>query len=80
MTVHGSYDHGTVSFTMDRMLPGEIAYRLNEHGICVRSGYHCAPIAHRTLGTAENGTVRVSFGYGNRAADVDRFLDIFHKI
>lgn len=80
VTVHGSYDHGTVSFTMDRMLPGEIAYRLNEHGICVRSGYHCAPIAHRTLGTAENGTVRVSFGYGNRAADVDRFLDIFHKI
>lgn len=80
VTVHGAYDRGTVSFTMDRMLPGEIAYRLNKHGICVRSGYHCAPVAHQTLGTVANGTVRVSFGYGNRAADVDRFLDIFHKI
>ena len=80
VTVHGAYDRGTVSFTKAGALPGEIAYRLNAHGICVRSGYHCAPVAHRTLGTVETGTVRVSFGYGNRAADVDRFLDIFHKI
>lgn len=80
VTVHGAYDRGTVSFTKAGMLPGEVAYRLNERGVCVRSGYHCAPVAHRTLGTVENGTVRVSFGYGNRAADVDRFLDIFHKI
>ena len=80
VTVHGAYDRGTVSFTKMGLPPGEIAHRLNAHGICVRSGYHCAPLAHKTLGTAENGTVRVSFGYGNRAADVDRFLDIFHKI
>ena len=80
VTVHGPYTHGTVSFTKDNMLPSEIAHRLNAHGICVRSGYHCAPIAHQTLGTMENGTVRVSFGYGNHAADVDRFLDTFHKI
>ena len=80
MAVHGAYDRGTVSFTKMGLPPGEIAHRLNAHGICVRSGYHCAPLAHKTLGTAENGTVRVSFGYGNRAADVERFLDIFHKI
>lgn len=80
VAVHGAYDRGTVSFTKMGLPPGEIAHRLNAHGICVRSGYHCAPLAHKTLGTAENGTVRVSFGYGNRAADVERFLDIFHKI
>ena len=38
----------------------EAAARLSERGICVRSGLHCAPLAHRSAGTLETGTVRLS--------------------
>ena len=38
----------------------EAAARLSEKGICVRSGLHCAPLAHRSAGTLETGTVRLS--------------------
>ena len=38
-----------------------IAQRLGERGICVRSGLHCAPLAHESAGTLSTGTVRFSF-------------------
>lgn len=44
---------------------------LDSCGICVRSGFHCAPLAHRTLGTPKHGAVRVSFGIYNTPADLD---------
>lgn len=49
----------------------EVARLLAADGICTRGGYHCAALAHRTLGTPEGGAVRVSFGYDNTLADVD---------
>jgi selenocysteine lyase/cysteine desulfurase len=39
----------------------EAAGLLSERGICLRSGLHCAPLAHRTAGTLETGTLRMSF-------------------
>ena len=41
-----------------------------EYDILVRSGVHCAPLAHQTLGTYPEGTIRVSFGYFNTLEDV----------
>lgn len=38
------------------------AQLLGENGICVRPGLHCSPLAHRTAGTFDTGTVRMSFG------------------
>lgn len=38
-----------------------LAEKLSEKGICVRSGLHCAPLAHKSAGTLESGTVRLSF-------------------
>lgn len=53
-----------VSFTIDGVSPSEISYRLDEEfGILARPGLHCAPSAHRTIGTFPEGTVRFSFGY-----------------
>ena len=53
-----------VSFTIDGVSPSEISYRLDEEfGILTRPGLHCAPSAHRTIGTFPEGTVRFSFGY-----------------
>jgi selenocysteine lyase/cysteine desulfurase len=52
-----------VSITIaDRDL-GEIALELNRRDICTRVGLHCAPAAHRSLGTlASGGTLRFSLG------------------
>jgi selenocysteine lyase/cysteine desulfurase len=52
--------------------------RLEEHfaqrGLCVRAGQHCAPMALDALG-APDGTLRVSFGPGNREQDLSAFLE-----
>ena len=49
-----------------------ITYELEQrYGILVRCGLHCAPSAHRSLGTFPRGTVRFSLGYANTVADVD---------
>jgi cysteine desulfurase family protein len=61
----------TMSLVSDRMDPDRIAFQLDRsYGIAVRSGLHCAPWAHRTLGTLETGAVRFGVGYGNTAEDV----------
>lgn len=48
-----------------------VAGELGRQGICVRAGLHCAPFAHRALGTPKDGAVRISFGPFNTLADVD---------
>ena len=64
-------------FSLD--FPGQdnaaVAARLEEEfGILIRCGLHCAPNAHRTLGTFPRGTVRLSFGWFNTAEDADAAL------
>lgn len=54
----------------------EVAFELDEtYGIMTRVGLHCAPNAHKTLGTFPTGTIRFSFGAFNTAEDVDAALD-----
>ncbi len=65
--VHGHTDPvkrtGLVSFTIDGMSPSDISFDLDErYNIMSRPGLHCAPSAHRTMGTFPDGTVRFSFG------------------
>jgi selenocysteine lyase/cysteine desulfurase len=49
---------------------------LNQKGIAVRGGLHCAPTAHKTLGTLQKGAVRLSFGAFNTKNEVENFLKI----
>jgi selenocysteine lyase/cysteine desulfurase len=50
----------------------EIAARLfDNYGIMTRCGLHCAPRAHKTLGTYPQGTVRFSFGWSNTRDEID---------
>lgn len=52
--------------TFESVLPGEAGKTLKEKfSILVRTGLHCAPIAHKTLGSFPDGTVRFSIGYFN---------------
>jgi len=48
--------------------------------MCVRVGLHCAPDAHRTIGTFPVGTVRVSPGWFNTHEEIDRFLAAVHSL
>ena len=52
---------GVLSLRIRDMDCDEAAQFLSERGICLRSGLHCAPLAHRTAGTLETGTLRMSF-------------------
>ena len=64
---------GIVSLNVEGLSPSEVAHRLDlEFGIAVRPGLQCAPLAHQTLGTFPSGTVRFSFGYFNRLAEVEQ--------
>ncbi len=68
-------------FNISGMLAVDVGTALDRQGICVRSGYHCAPMAHRTLGTEQQGGVRASFGIFNTEKDVLRFTDaVWHII
>lgn len=65
---------GVLSFIVEGKDGESVAEELAERGIAVRAGLHCAPLAHRTAGTLESGTVRVSFSAFDRKEDVDLFL------
>lgn len=51
-----------------------------EYGICVRAGAHCAPLMHKALGTAEQGTVRFSFSHFNTEAEVLQAADAVREL
>lgn len=56
----GPEQSGVLSLRFPTLDCESAARRLAEHGICVRSGLHCAPLAHESAGTLETGTVRLS--------------------
>ncbi len=59
----------------------EAADRLETHyGILTRCGLHCAPAAHKTLGTFPQGTVRFSIGFANTESDVDAALNAIRTL
>lgn len=79
VTVYGAHDAArqtaTVSFDIAGLEPSEVGLRLDEeHGILCRVGLHCAPAAHRTLGTFPVGTVRFGLGAFNTSEQVDHAL------
>ena len=60
---------------------GEAAFRLDdEFEIMTRSGLHCAPLAHKTIGTYPQGVVRFSFGYHNTEEEIDQALQAIKTI
>jgi selenocysteine lyase/cysteine desulfurase len=75
----GKQQTGTLSF----LPPGdceEFADELALRGIAVRAGLHCAPLAHKTSGTLDTGTVRISFGHDASIRQADAFLQAVKSI
>ena len=72
---------GVLSFTVEGIDPATIGFVLDQqYHIAVRVGLHCAPDAHRSIGSFPQGTVRVSPGYFNTVADIDNFLSAMRQI
>src|SRR5712692_1514249 len=85
ITLYGPRDaalhSGVVSFNVAGAMPSEIALILDESfEIMGRSGLHCAPAAHRTLGTFPAGTLRFSFGWFNTSAEVHVALEALREV
>lgn len=68
----GDSQSGLCSMIVDGLDCEEAGEMLAKRGIAVRSGLHCAPLAHRTAGTVETGTIRFSFSAFNRPDQVDQ--------
>ena len=72
---------GIVSLRMLRGDPAAWAGRLDEeYGVMTRVGLHCAPAAHRTLGTFPEGTVRFSFGWWNTSEQIETAVGALEEI
>ena len=66
---------GVVSFRVPGRDVETVGEALARRGFAVRAGLHCAPLAHRTAGTLDTGTVRVSFSAFNTPQEADRLAE-----
>lgn len=85
VTLYGSGDAkkqiAVVSFNIADLTPSSVALELEEKfGVLCRPGLHCAPLAHRTIGTFPKGTVRLSPGYFNTDEEVNIVIEAVAKI
>jgi cysteine desulfurase family protein len=85
VTVYGGVDAdrqtATVSFNVSRMAPSQAGLRLDEeYGIMCRVGLHCAPAAHKTIGTFSDGTVRFGLGALNTLPEVEEALQAVRQL
>ena len=71
---------GVLSFCMEGLSPEALAELLSARGFALRAGLHCAPFAHKTVGTLPDGTVRLSVSAFNRESEIDQFLSSLHAI
>jgi len=72
---------GIVSIDFIHNDNGLVAHELSkDYGIMTRSGLHCAPSAHKTLGTFPRGTVRFSLGHFTTIEEIDYAIECINKI
>lgn len=70
----GENQTGTVSVQHTQLDCEEVAMFLAQRDIAVRAGLHCAPLAHKSAGTVQKGTLRVSFSAFNTIQEVEFLL------
>lgn len=83
VTIYGNQqlNNHCISINIDKLDPSELSFILdNEFGIKNRSGLHCAPLAHESISTFPNGTVRLSIGYFNTESDINYVIQSIKKI
>lgn len=78
---HPERQVATVSVTLEGWEPVDLGAALDSSfAVAVRPGLHCAPVAHRTLGTYPRGTVRLSPGSFSTAEEVDAAVEALRAL
>lgn len=81
ITVYAPMYHGSVLlFNIEDQPAEEVGRELNQMGFCVRAGFHCAALAHKTLRTPSTGAVRVSTGYASTELQIDAFANAVERL
>ncbi|MFS1510952.1 aminotransferase class V-fold PLP-dependent enzyme [Chengkuizengella sp. SCS-71B] len=77
----GDNKTGITSFNIEGMEASNVAFILDKnYNIAVRSGFHCSPLAHETVGTLEDGAIRASVGYFTTDEEIDFILKAVKEI
>lgn len=71
---------GVLSFAVDGVDCERAGEWLNRHGIAVRAGLHCAPIAHKSAGTLERGTIRASVSCFTSRDEIRQTIGRIHQL
>ncbi len=74
----GAERSGVIPFVLGDLHPHDVATALDQHGIAIRAGHHCAQPLHRKLGVA--ATARASFYLYTTREEVDRFIEALKKV
>jgi cysteine desulfurase / selenocysteine lyase len=70
-----------ISINIKNMVPSDLAFKLDsEFEIMVRAGLHCSPLAHKTIGTFPQGTLRFSIGSFNTEEEIKYTIESIKKI
>ena len=77
---HGKHRAPVISFNVKGLHSEQVSLKLNDGGVAVRGGYHCAGLSHRFMGTEATGTVRVSPSVFNSEKDVNILLNLVENI
>lgn len=85
VTVYGPWNckkkTGIVTFNVKNMDCEEVCDRLNtDYGIASRGGFHCAALAHKTIGTYNTGAVRLSVGPFNTKSEINMAIEAVYQI
>ncbi len=83
--VYGSKDidsrTAVTAFNLEGISSNQLGFKLqHDHDIQLRGGLHCAPLLHKFLDTDKQGMLRVSPGYFNTEAEVNKFLNILEEL
>ena len=85
VTVYGPWNRkqktGIVTFNLSKISCEEVCERLNsDFGIASRGGYHCAALAHKTIGTYDTGAVRLSIGPFNTKREISMAIEAVYQL
>lgn len=70
-----------ISLNIKNKMPSDVSYILDrDYGIMTRSGIHCSPLAHKTIGTFPYGTVRLSLSCFTTQKEIDYTIDKIKQI
>jgi cysteine desulfurase family protein len=77
---YGYCQSGVLSFVIEGIPCETVGEALSSRDICVRAGFHCAPLAHKTAGTISTGTVRLSVSCFNTKREIRAFINAVEDI